>query len=117
MAELNPSESGAILPTVLSESKPTLSVEQLTAGGFELAGRRIISDAGDLKTDRPLMKAVGVYAFVQGGVAMYVGVATMGLAKRLYFYSSRPGVTQRTSRRLYYRLFYNPTRSASESAG
>lgn len=30
---------------------------------------------------------------------MYVGVATMGLAKRIYFYA-KPGVSQRTSIRL-----------------
>lgn len=42
---------------------------------------------------------VGVYAFVNCGTALYVGVATMGLAKRLYFYGN-PGATQRTSLRL-----------------
>ncbi|WP_235909084.1 GIY-YIG nuclease family protein [Brucella anthropi] len=40
-----------------------------------------------------------MYAFVKAGVALYVGVATVGLAKRLYFYG-RPGITQRTSQRL-----------------
>lgn len=44
-------------------------------------------------------KDVGVYAFAVGGVVQYVGVATMGLAKRTYFYA-RPGVTQRTSLRI-----------------
>jgi hypothetical protein len=42
---------------------------------------------------------IGVYAFARDGVALYVGVATMGLAKRLYFYA-KPGITQRTSQRL-----------------
>jgi hypothetical protein len=46
--------------------------------------------------DRPLSKAVRVYAFAKDGIVLYVGVATMGLAKRLYFYG-KPGVTQRTS--------------------
>lgn len=32
-------------------------------------------------------------------MVLYVGVATMGIAKRLYFYS-KPGVTQRTSQRI-----------------
>ena len=36
---------------------------------------------------------------MKDGIAVYVGVATMGLRKRLYFYA-RPGATQRTSRRL-----------------
>jgi hypothetical protein len=58
-----------------------------------------LSDAGDLALDRPLPKAVGVYAFAKTGTVVYVGVATMGLAKRLYFYG-KPGVTQRTSQRI-----------------
>ena len=49
--------------------------------------------------DQPLPKGVGVYAFVKDGFALYVGVVTMGLAKRLYFYG-KPGVSQRTSLRL-----------------
>lgn len=42
---------------------------------------------------------VGVYAFAKENIVLYVGVATMGLAKRLYFYA-KPGSTQRTSQRL-----------------
>lgn len=34
----------------------------------------------------------GAYAFVKEEVAIYVGVAAMGLRKRLYFYA-KPGVT------------------------
>lgn len=37
-----------------------------------------------------------MYAFAKSDVVLYVGVATMGLAKRLYFYG-RPGVSQPTS--------------------
>lgn len=44
-------------------------------------------------------KHPGVYAFAISGVAVYVGVAKMGLSKRLYFYGN-PGSTQRTSQRL-----------------
>ena len=40
-----------------------------------------------------------MYAFAKSGMVLYVGVATMGLAKRLYFYA-KPGATQRTSLRL-----------------
>lgn len=54
---------------------------------------------GALVLDQPLPKNRGVYAFVKNGVALYVGLATMGLAKRLYFYG-KPGVTQRTSQRV-----------------
>lgn len=46
-----------------------------------------------------LPKGVGVYAFVRDAIVLYVGVATMGLAKRIYFYA-KPGVSQRTSLRL-----------------
>lgn len=46
-----------------------------------------------------LPKEVGVYAIVKEVTVMYIGVATMGLAKRIYFYA-KPGVSQRTSRRL-----------------
>ena len=42
---------------------------------------------------------MGVYGFAKDGVVLYIGVATMGLAKRLYFYG-KPGPTQRTSQRL-----------------
>ena len=42
---------------------------------------------------------MGVYAFVKDARAMYVGLATIGLAKRIYFYG-KPGATQRTSKRL-----------------
>jgi hypothetical protein len=42
---------------------------------------------------------VGVYAFAREDTVLYVGVATMGLAKRLYFYV-KPGASQRTSQRL-----------------
>lgn len=85
--------------TLSPASKPTLHVDELVASGFVLSGRWILSEAGELSLDRPLPKDVGVYAFARDGVALYVGVATMGLAKRLYFYA-KPGVTQRTSQRL-----------------
>jgi hypothetical protein len=80
-------------------SKPPLSVEELLAGGFVLSGRWILSDTGALTLDRQLSRGVGVYAFANDGIVQYVGVATMGLSKRLYFYA-KPGVTQRTSQRL-----------------
>lgn len=71
----------------------------LTTGGFTLAGRWTLSASDDLLADAPRPKDVDVYAFVKDGFAVYVGVATMGIAKRLCFYS-RPGISQRTSQRL-----------------
>jgi len=93
-----------VSPTTAEQSvrgfaKPTLLADELIKSGFEPLGRWVVSDAGDLCIDRPVPSAVGVYAFAKGGVVLYVGVATMGLAKRLYFYR-RPGATQRTSRRI-----------------
>jgi hypothetical protein len=79
--------------------KPPLEVDDLIKGGFVFSARWILSDGGDLVVDRPLPKSIGVYAFAKDGIVRYVGVATMGLAKRLYFYG-KPGVTQRTSQRL-----------------
>lgn len=79
--------------------KPPLRVAELERGGFKLSGRWMLSAAGDLSVDRPLPKAVGVYAFAKDRIVVYVGAATMGLAKRLYFYG-KPGITQRTSLRL-----------------
>jgi hypothetical protein len=84
---------------VAASPKPPLTVETLLAGGFKLSSRWLLSVEGDLKLDPPLPKEVGVYAFVKKGAALYVGVATMGLAKRIYFYA-KPASTQTTSQRL-----------------
>jgi hypothetical protein len=79
-------------------SKPPLSVDELVGGGFAFAGRWILTDAGEITLDRPVANAVGVYAFAMDGFVAYVGVATMGIARRLLFYA-KPGSTQRTNRR------------------
>jgi hypothetical protein len=86
-------------PLAPPPSKPTLRVDELLKGGFVFSARWILSGTGELILDQPLPKSVGVYAFAYDGNVLYVGVATMGLAKRLYFYA-KPGVTQRTSQRL-----------------
>ena len=80
-------------------SKPPLRAEILFSSGFHRASGWALDDAGLLTLTDALPKAVGVYAFVKNGLVMYVGVATMGLAKRIYFYA-KPGVSQRTSLRL-----------------
>ena len=79
-------------------ARPSLTAELLLRAAFEQSARWILVD-GALVLDRPLPKDRGVYAFVKNGVALYVGLATLGLAKRLYFYG-KPGVTQRTSQRV-----------------
>jgi hypothetical protein len=80
-------------------SKPTLLVDELLTGGFVFSARWVLSSVGELTLDQPLPKDIGVYAFANRGIVLYVGVATMGLAKRLRFYA-KPGITQRTSQRL-----------------
>jgi hypothetical protein len=80
----------AIIPTkhisaTARLQKPVLQVTELIAAGFESAGRWQLSSEGALAPDRPLPSLVGVYAFAREGIVLYVGVATMGLAKRLYF--------------------------------
>lgn len=83
----------------IPRAKPPLATTELLAGGFVLSSRWKLSDAMQLTLEKPVPKDVGVYAFAREAVVLYVGVATMGLAKRLYFYA-KPGVTQRTSQRL-----------------
>jgi len=74
-------------------------VDVLLERGFSLSARWMLSGDGDLVLDQPVSNAVGVYAFARGDIVVYVGVATMGVSKRLYFYG-RPGISQRTSQRL-----------------
>ena len=73
------------------------------AGGFVLAGRWVLSGSNERMMDQPLPRAAGVYGFAMDQVVQYVGIATMGLAKRLYSYA-KPGVTQRTNQRLHERI-------------
>jgi len=83
----------------VSGQKPALRVEDLVTAGFERYGQWQLSNDGVLTMDAQLPKDEGVYAFAIDGVAVYVGVATMGLAKRIYFYK-KPGATQPTSIRI-----------------
>jgi hypothetical protein len=87
------------LPKAITPVKPPLRADRLLNAGFEHASGWALDEAGLLILTRPLPKSVGVYAFVKDDMVLYVGVATMGLAKRIYFYA-RPGVSQRTSHRL-----------------
>lgn len=61
-------------------------------GDWQLEGGKIAL-AGDIP------KEPAVYAHVIDGHVYYIGSATMGLKKRLYFYA-KPGVSQRTSLRV-----------------
>jgi len=87
------------VPIAPESIKSPLPVEVLIAGGFSLASRWLLSADGDLVLDMPVPKAIGVYSFVKDGFAIYVGVATVGVHKRLYAYG-KPGASQRTNIRL-----------------
>lgn len=79
-------------------SKPVLAVEVLMASNFQKCA--IWQTAGESLTcvgDVP--DRSGVYVFVLEGRAVYVGLASSNLAKRLYFYQ-RPGAGQSTNIRL-----------------
>lgn len=80
-------------------AKPELLAETLLHAGFRWASAWRIDETDTLSLTKQLPKDVGVYAFVRSGIVVYIGVATMGLAKRFYFYG-KPSVTQRTSLRL-----------------
>lgn len=86
-------------PVAHVTSKPELPVDILLQSGFLKAAEWELSPVGQLTPTTPLPKEVGVYAFAINGVVKYVGVATMGISKRLYFYA-KPAISQRTSLRL-----------------
>ncbi|WP_027584102.1 GIY-YIG nuclease family protein [Bradyrhizobium sp. Ai1a-2] len=81
------------------QTKSLLPVAELLAGGFVLSARWMLSEGSELILDCPLPKEAGVYAFAKADTVLYVGIATIGLAKRLYFYG-RPGPKQITNLRL-----------------
>lgn len=80
-------------------ARPYLTAETLLTGGFVLSATWRANELGSLILEPKLPSVAGVYAFVKQGRAVYVGVATMGLAKRIYFYG-KPGVSQKTSTRI-----------------
>lgn len=79
--------------------KPRLTDDMLLRSGFKRIATWEINSSGCIALDTRLPSEQGVYAFSLDGTVQYVGVATMGLAKRLYFYG-KPGISQRTSVRL-----------------
>lgn len=91
--------SSRSLTSAPAPNKPSLFRHELLTCGFSLAGSWRLDATGNLSIDQALPKEIGVYALVKDETALYVGLATMGLSKRLYFYA-RPGATQRTSLRI-----------------
>lgn len=75
-----------------------ISMGTLLKAGFNQVGHwELRNDAIVLIGDIPTNP--GVYAHVVNGEVYYIGLATMGLKKRLYFYG-KPGKSQRTSIRI-----------------
>lgn len=79
-------------------AREPIKAETLLAAGFEKFGHwevtgESIALAGKIPSDP------GVYAHVVDGKVYYIGSATMGLKRRLYFYG-KPGKTQTTSIRI-----------------
>lgn len=107
---IEPDIEGELVPS--PRQRPPLSAERLLQSGFKLSAQWKLSRQGTLETDHQLSRDRGVYAFVKTDVAVYVGVATMGLKKRLYFYA-KPGSTQRTSQRLNKILIEELSKGAS----
>ena len=77
--------------------QPVLMDELLEAGFTRIGHWELRKDAIVLIGDVPTK--AGVYGHVVDGEIYYIGLATMGLKKRLYFYS-KPGKSQRTSIRI-----------------
>jgi hypothetical protein len=95
-----PRASRAGVPVAPAVStKPDLAVEDLLRAGFVHSSRWRLTEEGELAVETEIPSARGVYAMAKNGVVQYIGLATMGLAKRFKFYV-RPGKTQRTSIRL-----------------
>jgi hypothetical protein len=91
--------SAPTTPDVSKSPKGVLTREFLLNSGFESSAQWTLSLDGEIISNTPLPKGVGVYAFAISNAVMYVGVATMGLSKRLYFYR-KPGASQKTSIRI-----------------
>lgn len=79
--------------------KIDLPATALTKAGFHSCGHWELRPGGGIHFIGDIPKDPGAYAQAVDGVVMYIGVATMGLKKRIYFYG-KPGSTQRTSVRV-----------------
>jgi hypothetical protein len=89
--------------TLPNNQKPPLTTAALIGGGFVWTSRWVRTPQGKLGLQEPLPKAPGVYAFVRGGIALYVGIAASGLATRFSAYTN-PASKHRTAQRLHTRL-------------
>lgn len=94
-----PASSPTPKPTVEIQARSALPAQRLIEGGFSVCSRWLQATDGDLVLETALPKHPGVYAFSDSGTVLYIGVATIDLAKRLYFYR-KPGPLQTTNFRV-----------------
>lgn len=93
------SEQDVEVEVAPKSKRPELTVERLNQAGFKHVGIWRLAATGELSIDPEWPIERGTYAFIMGGKAQYVGVASTGLKQRLASYA-KPGPTQRTSQRL-----------------
>lgn len=80
-------------------AKIDLSATTLIEAGFHSCGHWELKPGGGIHFIGDIPKDPGAYGHAVDGMVMYIGVATMGLKKRIRFYG-KPGSTQRTSLRV-----------------
>lgn len=79
--------------------KIDLPAAVLIKAGFHQCGHWELRLGGGIHFIGDIPSDPGAYAHAVDGAVMYIGVATLGLKKRIYFYG-KPGSTQRTSLRV-----------------
>lgn len=79
--------------------RPPLRIEVLVKAGFQQRAIWVLDTQGRPCIEGQIPVKKGVYAFASNETVFYVGVAGMGLKKRLYFYG-KPGIKQTTNIRI-----------------
>jgi hypothetical protein len=82
-----------------TKTRIDLPVGELIEAGFHLCGHWELLPAGGIRFAGEIPKEAGVYAYALDGMIVYIGVATIGLKKRVYFYG-KPGPSQPTNLRI-----------------
>lgn len=81
------------------EAKAPLPVSQLITAGFQVCGYWALKEQGGIQFVGDIPKAPGIYAYAIDDKVQYLGIASLSLKKRIYFYG-KPGPTQKTNIRL-----------------
>lgn len=96
---LSDTTTGAQVEVTLQPKRPPLRLEILVKAGFQQSAIWVLDTQGRPCMEGQLPAEKGVYAFASNEAIFYVGVAGMGLKKRLYFYG-KPGSKQTTNIRI-----------------